>query len=84
MRWPWKRQSSNEQLVVSWSQQKLAYVLSRLRADGVHEVIKFGVERQGTDNLEDFTHRLQSLGLKGFEARLAHQFVTTDIALGGA
>lgn len=69
MRWPWKRQSSNEQLVVSWSQQTLAYVLARLRADGVHEVIKFGVERQGTDSLEDFTHRLQSLGLKGFEAR---------------
>lgn len=69
MRWPWKRQSSNQQLVVSWSQQTLAYVLSRLRVDGAHEVIKFGVERQGADSMEDFTRRLQSLGLKGFEAR---------------
>lgn len=70
MRWPWKRQGSNDQLVVSWSGQTLAYVLARLRADGAHEVLKFGVERQGADSTEDFVHRLQGLGLKGFEARV--------------
>lgn len=70
MRWPWKHQSSNEQLVVSWSQQTFAYVLSRLRADGLHEILKFGVERQGADSLDDFVRRLQALGLKGLEARV--------------
>jgi MSHA biogenesis protein MshI len=70
MRWPWKRQGSNEQLVVSWSGQTLAYVLARAGADGSHQVLKFGVARQGTDSIEDFVHRLQNLGLKGFEARV--------------
>lgn len=56
--------------MVSWSGQTLAYVLARLRADGAHEVLKFGVERQGVDSMEDFVRRLQGLGLKGFEARI--------------
>jgi len=70
MRWPWKRQGSGDQLVVSWSGQTLVYVLARLRADGLHEVLKFGVERQGTDSTEDFVRRVQGLGLKGLEARV--------------
>lgn len=68
MRWPWMHKGSGDQLVVSWSSQTLAYVLARLRADGVHEVLKLGVEHQGADSMQDFVHRLQGLGLKGFEA----------------
>ncbi len=83
MRWPWKRRGSSEQLVVSWSGQTLAYAHARLRADGVHEVLKFGVERQGADSTEDFVRRLQALGLKGLEARVMlrpeqYQFLQID------
>lgn len=70
MRWPWKRQGSGDQLVVSWSGQVLAYVLARKRSDGVYEVLKSGVEPQGADSMEAFVHRLQDLGLKGHEARV--------------
>ncbi len=70
MRWPWQRQSSGDQLVVSWSGQALAYVRARARPDGAYEVLKFGVERQGVDNTEDFVRRLQGLGLKGLQARV--------------
>jgi MSHA biogenesis protein MshI len=65
MRWPWGRKSSSDQLVVSWTDQTLAYVLARVNADGVHGVLKLGVERQGTDSTDDFVRRLQALGLKG-------------------
>ena len=70
MRWPWARKSSSDQLVVSWYGQTLAYVLARAGANGVHEVLKFGVEHQGVDSMDDFVRRLQSLGLKGLEARI--------------
>jgi len=70
MRWPWRRQGSGDQLVVSWSGQTLAYVLARARPNGLHEVLKLGVARQGTDSFEAFVHRLQALGLKGFETRI--------------
>ncbi len=70
MRWPWSRKASSDQLVVSWSGQVLAYVLARSRQDGIFEVLKLGVERQGTDSIEDFVRRLQSLGLRGFETRV--------------
>lgn len=69
MRWPWKRQGSGEQLVVSWSGQTLCYVIAKSRHDGVYEVLKFGVERQGGDTMEAFVRRLQGLGLKGHAAR---------------
>lgn len=69
-RWPWSRQNANEQLVVSWSGQTLAYVHARLRADGLHDVLKVGVVHRGADSMESFVQRLQSLGLKGFEARV--------------
>jgi len=51
--------------VVSWSGQTLAYVLARAGADGTHQVLKFGVERQGADGMDGFVHRLQALGLNG-------------------
>ena len=70
MRWPWKRQGSNQQLVVSWSGQTFCYVLARAVDNGLHEVLRMGVERQGADSTEDFMRRLQGLGLKGLEARI--------------
>jgi MSHA biogenesis protein MshI len=70
MRWPWGHKSSSDQLVVSWSDQTLAYVLARSNADGVHEVIHSGVERQGADSTDDFVRRLQALELKGLATRI--------------
>ena len=70
MRWPWQRKGSGDQLVVAWSDQTLAYVLARSGAEGTHQVLKFGVERQGTDSMDEFVRRLQGLGLKGFEAHI--------------
>jgi MSHA biogenesis protein MshI len=68
MRWPWKRQSVRDPLVLSWCGQTLVYVLARASDDGLHEVLKMGVERQGEDSMEAFVRRLQGLGLKGLEA----------------
>lgn len=70
MRWPWQRQGSDEHLVVSWSGQTFAYVLARSRADGAHEVLKFGVERQSGHGTQDLVRQLQRLRLKGFETRV--------------
>ena len=70
MRWPWKRQTSSDQLVVSWSGQVLAYVLARSGANGVYQVLKLGVERQGSDSIDTFVQRLQDLGLKGLDAHI--------------
>ena len=70
MRWPWTRQVSDGQLVVSWSDQTLVYVLARPQADGVIEVLKFGVERQGEGGVDELMHRLQALGLKGLDTRI--------------
>lgn len=76
MRWPWQRQGSDDHLVVSWSGQTFAYVLARARADGAYEVLKFGVERQGSDGgnavngTQDLVRQLQGLGLKGFQTRV--------------
>ena len=83
MRWPWERQDSNERLTVSWLGQTLAYVHSLILADGTHKVLKFGVERQGTDNTEDFIFRLQALGLEGLDTRVMlrseqYQFLQID------
>ncbi len=70
MRWPWKRQASDEQLVVSWSGQMLAFVLARRNTNGTHQLLKWGVERQGKGTLEHFVHRLEGLGLKGRPAHI--------------
>ncbi len=70
MRWPWSRVSSQDQLVVSWSNKTLAYVRARALAGGGMDVRQMGVERQGTDNMEDFVARLKAQGLGGLEARV--------------
>lgn len=70
MRWPWKRSGSGDVLVVSWAAQTLSYVLARSRGAGSFEILKLGVERQGSDSIEDFVRRLQGLGLKGREAHV--------------
>lgn len=70
MRWPWQRKGSSDQLVVSWSGQTLAYVLARGRADGTHQVLRFGAERQGAQGSDELVRRLQALGLKGHQTRV--------------
>lgn len=70
MRWPWKRQTSSDQLVVSWSGQTLAYVLARAAANGVYQVLKLGVERQGGDGMDALVQRLQDLGLKALDTQV--------------
>jgi MSHA biogenesis protein MshI len=68
MRWPFKRKSSGDQWVVSWSGQVLCYVAARATAPGKWDVVKMGVEVQGEDSMELFVQRLQTLGLKGANA----------------
>lgn len=68
--WPWRRRVSNQQLVVSWTGQTLAYVLARSTANGLYEILSFGVEQQGGDSTEDFIRRLQALGLKGLDTHV--------------
>ncbi len=75
MRWPWKRKSSQDQLMVSWSAGTLAYVRAPRNADGLFAVRQMGVERQGSDNMEDFVRRLQALGLKG---KVAHAMLRPE------
>ena len=65
MRWPWQRQDTSDQWVVSWSGQTLAYVLAHRGAEGAWQILKSGVVQQGSDSTEDFVGRLQELGLKG-------------------
>jgi len=70
LRWPFKRSESTDQLVVSWSEQTLVYVLAQLRPDGTYQVTQSGVEHQGDDSFENFARRLQGLGLKGRPAQV--------------
>lgn len=70
MRWPWNRKSSQDQLIVSWSNQTLAFVRARARTDGGFDIRQLGVERQGSDSMDAFVHRLQALGLKGMAAQV--------------
>jgi MSHA biogenesis protein MshI len=70
MRWPWRRKSSQDQLIVSWSAQTLAYVRARVGAPGSFDIQQMGVESQGTDSTEDFVRRLQALGFKGREVKV--------------
>jgi len=65
MRWPWRRASSGERLVVSWSGQALAYVLAKGTGNDF-TILRSGVELQGTDSRDDFARRLAQLDLKGF------------------
>lgn len=73
MRWPWKRKSSQDQLIVSWSAQTFAFVRARVGAAGLFEIQQMGVERQGADSMSDFVHRLQDLGFKGREVQVMLQ-----------
>ena len=68
MRWPFKRKSSGDQLIVSWSGQMLCYVMARTATQGKLDIVKMGVEVQGDDSIELFVQRLQALGLKGANA----------------
>jgi MSHA biogenesis protein MshI len=68
MRWPWSRAGSQDQLVVSWSGQVLAYVLARSGRGGALELLAMGQERQGTDTPEAFAARLSAMGLSGHAA----------------
>ena len=70
MRWPWERNGSNDRLTVSWSGQKLAYIKTRLLADGTHKVLNMGVEYQGTEHMEAFVRRLHNLGLKDLDTQV--------------
>lgn len=70
MRWPWKRKSAQDQLIVSWSAGTFAYLRARGDSDGLYAVRQMGVERQGADSRDDLVRRLQALGLKGYEAHV--------------
>jgi MSHA biogenesis protein MshI len=62
MQWPWKRASSKDQIIVSWSMQHLAYV--QAATEGGRQVVKrMGVEQLGADKLKDFAARLADSGL---------------------
>lgn len=68
MRWPWRRVSSQDKLVVSWSGQVFSYVRASTRSDGQIEVRQMGVERQGPDGLDELVSRLKAQGLGGLNA----------------
>lgn len=82
MRWPWQRKSSADQLVVSWSDQTLAYVRA-CPVGRTYEVTGMGVERQEGGSREDVVQRLQALGLKGMRTHIMlrpeqYQFLQID------
>jgi MSHA biogenesis protein MshI len=76
MLWPWQRSTSADLVAVSWCDQTLAFVRGRVREDGLCEVRKFGVVRQGADT-GALASRLEALGLKGGPVRVMlrpHQY----------
>jgi MSHA biogenesis protein MshI len=82
MRWPWKRASSGELLVVSWADKTLAYVLAKAGSAG-YEIVRSGVELQGAGSQDDLVRRLQALGLKGLRTHVMlrpeqYQFLQID------
>ena len=64
IRWPFKRRSSSNHLVLSWSAGTLVYVLAR-----GHEVLQSGVERQADSadgtGLNTLLRRTKALSLNG-------------------
>ena len=68
MRWPWKRNSSVERLVFSWSANTLTFVLVRPKPGGDYDVLQFGVLPQEGEGIEGLAMRLQTLGLRGYQA----------------
>jgi MSHA biogenesis protein MshI len=82
MRWPWKRTSSSDLLVVSWADKTLAYVQAKAGSAG-YEIVRAGVEQQGVGSQDDLVRRLQDLGLKGFRTHVMlrpeqYQFLQID------
>lgn len=67
MQWPWKRASSQDQLIVSWCGQALAFVEAR-HGDGRYTIKRMGVVEQGADSLKAFVERLTGMGLAGHPA----------------
>jgi len=65
MRWPWRRGSTGDRLVVAWSARVLTFVRARPLADGSWDVRQMGREDRGTDDAKTFADRLSQLGLKG-------------------
>lgn len=70
MRWPWSRATSQDQLVVSWSGQVFSYARARIQPGGQIDVRQIGVERQGTDSLEELVSRLKAQGFGGLNASI--------------
>lgn len=68
--WPWTRQGPDHQLVISWADQILSYVLARKRADGTHEVLRFGFERHGVGDQKSLLRKLKQLDLKQVAVRV--------------
>ena len=67
MQWPWKRASSQDQLLVSWCGQALAYV-EAVSVAGRFRVQRMGVVQQDQDKPKEFAHRLREMGLAGHPA----------------
>ena len=83
MRWPLMRHRSDVHLVFSWSEQSLTYLLARVRPEGGYQVLKAGIEHQGSADLLAFCNRLSGLGLKGQQAQALlrpaqYQFLQID------
>ncbi len=70
MRWPWQRNRSTDQLVLSWSGQTFAYVRARHQADGIFAILEIGVHRQTAESPQVLLQRLKGLGLKGAQATI--------------
>lgn len=67
MQWPWKRAGSQDQLIVSWCDQALAFVEAR-HGDGRYTIQRMGVVEQGSDSPKTFAERLTGMGLAGHPA----------------
>ena len=62
----------------------MSYVQARPAPDGQFTIERAGVERQGTDSLDDFQNRIQALGLQGSELHVMlrpdqYQFLQIDV-----
>ncbi|OIN90646.1 MAG: hypothetical protein AUJ20_13740 [Comamonadaceae bacterium CG1_02_60_18] len=70
MRWPWQAKPSSEQLVLSWHNGELAYVLASAPVDGVMALRQAGVIAQTGDNPDQAARPLLELGFKGLDTTL--------------
>ena len=84
MRWPWSRKPSADRLIVSLAGQQLAYLQARSTDGGGYEITRAGVVLQGSDTLQAFQSRVQSLDLRGGELHMMlrpeqYQFLQIDV-----